>query len=158
MEIKKLEGIKEIRKFEAYDFDKFADSLAREYDISHKEYDGMKCSNFETKFCYEFKDKSTGKLRGTLEYEIGTGWMEYGCSFEIDNTIIKLKLPKYDQYGLPNALRRHSKHKNREEIEKDRKEKREKERIEREKEEIRSINRAVARYYETGDSHDFIGE
>lgn len=158
METSKIGGIKEIKTFEMYDLEKLAGSLAAKYDISHKEYDGLGCSGFKTKYCYEFRDKVNGKLRGTLEYVIGCRWEDYWCNFELDNTVINLKLPKYDKYGLPNALHEHSKHKNREEIEKERKEKRNRERIEREEEEIRSINRAVARYYETGDSHDFIGE
>lgn len=157
METSKIEGIKEIKRFEIYDLEKLAGSLAARYDISHKEYDGLGCSDFKTKYCYEFREKGTGKLKGQMEYVVEKRG-DYWCSFELEDDVINLKLPEYNEYGLPNSLGRHSKCKNREEVEKDRKERKERERIKCEAEEIRSINRAVARYYETGDSHDFIGE
>lgn len=153
----KLEGIKEVKKFEATNLEKLADSLAAQYDISHKEYDGMGSSNFRIKYCYEFRDKCNGKLKGQMEYVIEKRG-DYWCSFELEGDVINLKLPSWNEHGLPNALGRHSKCENGEEVERDRKERREREREKRENEEIRSINRAVARYYETGDSHDFIGE
>jgi len=153
----KLEGIKEEKTYRIDNMDKLAEGLAKDYDISHKQYDGLGCSNFKIKYCYEFAEKGTGRLKGSLEYVISKR-DGYWCSFELEGEIIRLRLPEYNEYGLPDALGRHSKCRNKEQFEKDKKERLEMERRNREADEIDSINRAVSRYYETGDSHDFIGE
>ena len=154
----KLEGVKEKKAYHIESLDKFAEGLAKEYDISHNLYEGMKCSDFEAKYIYEFRNKTSKEIEGQMKYTISKRWEEYWCDFELCNTIISLHLPSYNKYGLPSALSRHSVWKNQEEVERKRKKQDEEERIRRGREEIRSINRAVARYYETGDSHDFIWE